>query len=89
VIKENDDLELLLAMRTKFSYCDNILVMDNGIVLGRNNSMGEVFTLDLKTEELSELSALQGDFITLWAKLGWDTLAVLREQMIMIVEFKA
>jgi hypothetical protein len=63
--------------------------MDNGIVLGRNNSMGEVFTLDLKTEELSELSALQGDFITLWAKLGWDTLAVLREQMIMIVEFKA
>jgi len=63
-MKANDDLELLKTIRTKFVYCDNIIMLDNGLVLGKNNSVGEIFTLNLESEELNELQAVQGDNIT-------------------------
>lgn len=37
VIKSNDDLELIKIIRTRFAYCESIIVLDNGIVLGKNN----------------------------------------------------
>ena len=37
IIKSNDDLELIKTIRTRFAYCENIIVLDNGIVLGKNN----------------------------------------------------
>lgn len=58
VLKENDDLALIKTIRTKFAYSDSIIVLDNGLVLCKNSSIGEVYTLDLETEELRELTSI-------------------------------
>jgi len=40
---------------TTFGDCDNILVLDNGIVLAKNNKVGEVFSVDFDNDSITEL----------------------------------
>jgi hypothetical protein len=40
---------------TAFGDCDNILILDNGIILAKNNKIGEVFSLDFDTDTIKEL----------------------------------
>lgn len=54
-MKSNDDIDLIKTIKTRFCYCENIIVLDNGILLGKNESVGEVLSLDLETEEVLEV----------------------------------
>jgi hypothetical protein len=53
--KVNNHLELVRTLKTRFAFCDNILALDNGVVLGKNNEEGSVFYIDFEKEEVNEL----------------------------------
>jgi hypothetical protein len=53
--KPNEYLELKKIKETSFGGCDNILVLDNGIVLAKNNKLGEVFSVDFDDDTIKEL----------------------------------
>lgn len=53
--KPNDYLDLKKIKETSFGGCDNILVLDNGIVLAKNNKLGEVFSVDFDNDTIKEL----------------------------------
>ena len=51
----SDYLDLKKIKETSFGDCDNILVLDNGIVLAKNNKVGEVFSVDFDNDTIKEL----------------------------------
>jgi hypothetical protein len=54
-LQQNEHLDLKKIKETVFGDCDNILILDNGIVLAKNNKIGEVFTVDFDNDSIQEL----------------------------------
>lgn len=81
-------MDLKLEKKTKFKDCDNLLVLDNGIVLGMNNQQGEVYHIDFDSDKIDELPLTQGCEIQNWARLDWDKVAMGRHQSVLIMQFQ-
>ena len=77
MIYSSEYLELIKQTKTKFAYFESLLVLDNGITLGRKSIEGEVFSFDFNTEEVSELMVTQGYKIENWSKIDWDTVLII------------
>jgi len=51
-------------------------VLDNGIVLAKNNKLGEVFSVDFDNDTIIELQQTQGTAVFQWTALSWDLVAI-------------
>ena len=85
--KPNEFLDLKKIKETSFGGCDNILVLDNGVVLAKNNKLGEVFSVDFDNDTIKELQQTQGSSVLQWTALAWDLVAMGRQQSIIIIQF--
>lgn len=74
-LKSGEEMDLLSSVRTKFAYCDSFMVLDSGIILGRKQEGGEVFSFEFENEDVKQLSVTQGYEVREWVAVAWDTVA--------------
>ncbi|CAD8125252.1 unnamed protein product [Paramecium sonneborni] len=87
--KTNKMIELQKVLSEKFDDCDDLLVLQNGLVFGKQQKVGEVFIIDFENDQLEELQTTYGCAVTCWTSISYDQVAFASNGQIVITKFES
>ncbi|CAD8188501.1 unnamed protein product [Paramecium pentaurelia] len=87
--KTNKLIELQKVLSEKFDDCDDLLMLQNGLVFGKQKKVGEVFIIDFVNDQLEELQTTYGCAVTCWIPISYDSVAFASNGQIVITKFQS
>ncbi|CAD8083195.1 unnamed protein product [Paramecium primaurelia] len=87
VSKSKEIIELQKTLSEKFDDCDDLLMLQNGLVFAKQNKVGEVFIVDFENDQLEELQTTYGCAVTCWTPVSYDSVAFASNGQIVLTKF--
>ncbi|CAD8157837.1 unnamed protein product [Paramecium octaurelia] len=85
--KSKEIIELQKILSDKFDECDDLLMLQNGLVFAKQKKVGEVFLVDFENDQLEELQTTYGCAVTCWTPISYDSIAFASNGQIVLTKF--
>ncbi|CAD8183561.1 unnamed protein product [Paramecium pentaurelia] len=87
VSKSKELIELQKILSDKFDECDDLLMLQNGLIFAKQKKVGEVFLVDFENDQLEELQTTYGCAVTCWTPISYDQIAFASNGQIVLTKF--
>ncbi|CAK82780.1 unnamed protein product (macronuclear) [Paramecium tetraurelia] len=85
--KSKELIELQKILSDKLDECDDLLMLQNGLVFAKQKKVGEVFLVDFENDVLEELQTTYGCAVTCWTPISYDSIAFASNGQIVLTKF--